>query len=106
MFQIDFTENVKTFYFATGIPIAVLKNGRVVNSRPASVQTAENMAEEGSSISVGYRIQDYSSVQYVTSDYGEKFLIEVLHGGGGPCSDRADARRNTGQRPSKQGDPD
>ncbi len=78
MFQIDFTENVKTFYFATGIPIAVLKNGRVVNSRPASVQTAENMAEEGSSISVGYRIQDYSSVQYVTSDYGEKFLIEVL----------------------------
>lgn len=78
MFEIDLTENMNAFFYATGIPIAVLKKGRMERSLPERFQTAENVVDGGTEFLVGYDVLEYSTVQYVTSDYGEQFLIYML----------------------------
>jgi YesN/AraC family two-component response regulator len=78
MFQIDLTENMNAFFYATGLPIAVLKRGKVERAFPDHFQTADRVVSGEAEIRISYNRMEYSAVQYITSDYGEQFLIFVL----------------------------
>ncbi|MCI1966280.1 MAG: AraC family transcriptional regulator [Oscillospiraceae bacterium] len=78
MFQIDLTENLHTFFYATEIPVIVLKNGKIERSLPESFQTAQTVAGGKAEFCVNYNRMDYNAVQYITSSYGERFLIYVI----------------------------
>lgn len=78
MIQIDLTKNMNLFYYTTLVPVAVLKNGQLERSYPGDLQTAENLITGTTDFHVSYGMQEYSTVQYVASDYREEFIIYVL----------------------------
>lgn len=78
MLQFDLSEQMNTFFFATGIPVSVLKNGRVEKSLPEPFSSAALVAAGKPEPAVAYGAQEYNAAQYLTSEYGELFIFYVL----------------------------
>lgn len=78
MFQVDLTENMNTFFYATKIPISVVKNGQIDRSCPSGLKTASSLLFGDLLPHAAYRAQEYNAIQYAAGSFGERFLIDVL----------------------------
>lgn len=78
MLQVELSESLNTFYYATEIPVAVLKKGRVEQAYPEPFQTVETFLSGEKLLHLPYSMHEYSTAQYVTSEYGEQFILYVL----------------------------
>jgi AraC-type DNA-binding domain-containing proteins len=79
MLQFDLSENLNTFYYATQLPIAVLKNGCPDQSLPEHIQTAAEVVTGKAALHVAYSPQEYNTVQYLSGEYEERFIVYVLN---------------------------
>lgn len=79
MLQFDLSEQMNMFFFATGIPVSVLKNGRVEKSLPEPFLSAALTVTGKPEPAVAYGPQEYGTAQYLSSEYGELFIFYVLN---------------------------
>ncbi len=78
MLEFDLSEQVKVFYYAAQFPISVLKNGQIEQSFPEGLVTAAHIITGEPALHVQYGPHEYNTVQYLSSEYGELFIVYVF----------------------------
>ena len=80
MFQFDFSEQVNLFHYTTQLPVSVLKNGSLQQSLPQKIGTAEEQVtgRAGFCLPQGLSPQDRGRPQFLSSEYGERFIVSVV----------------------------
>ena len=78
MIELDFSEAINLFHYTTLLPVGVLKNGEPEQSVPARIGTAEEQVTGRAGFHVPYSPQERTSPQFVSSEYGERFLVTVI----------------------------
>lgn len=78
MLQFNVSESLNTFFYATGLPIGILKNGYPEQFLPEDTRTAEELVTGEATVHVAYSPGEYSTVQYLSGEYGELFIFYVL----------------------------
>ncbi len=78
MIQFDFSEQINLFHYTTQLPIAVLKNGAPEQCLPQQVETAEEQITGRAEFHVPYSQGERASPQFVSSEYGERFIVSVI----------------------------
>ncbi len=78
MLEFDLSEQVKVFYYATRLPVSILKNDRIEQSFPEALATAGQIITGESSLPIQYSPHEYNTVQYLSSEFGELFVVYVF----------------------------
>ncbi len=78
MIQLDFSEPINLFHYTTRLPVGIVKNGMPEQTVPARIETAEKLVAGGAGFHVPYSPQERTSPQFVSSEYGERFIVTVI----------------------------
>ena len=78
MIQFELFETMKIFYYATQLPISVLKNSTIEQALPEGLVTVEQLLTGKPTLHVKYSLHEYNTVQYLSSEYGELFVVYVF----------------------------
>lgn len=78
MIRLDFSEQMNLFYYTVHLPIGILQNGVLRQSLPKRIETAQAQVAGRPSFSVPYSPQERASPQFLSSAYGERFIVTVI----------------------------
>lgn len=78
MLEFDLSEPMNTFYYATQLPVMILKNGRIEQSLPENIVTARQLITGEPELKIKYSPQEYNTAQYLSSEYKELFVVYVI----------------------------
>ncbi len=78
MVEFDGVDLIKVFHYSTQLPISILKNGNMEQSLPEDLTTAATLVADESILSLKYGLQEYNTVQYISTEYKELFIVYVI----------------------------
>ena len=78
MVQFDGEDLMKAFHYSTKLPISILGNGKIEQSLPENLKTAAALAADKSILNLQYGPQEYNTVQYISTEYKELFIVYVI----------------------------